>query len=233
MTSKARWVVESLLVGTLAAVMAMPVCAAQQAGATGPPLVIKTTSLPKGYVRQPYHARLEAQGGITPFRWELTDGSLPTGINLQADGELDGAPSQPGEFSLTLTVTDSGKPTYQKQQKLTLLVVAPLLAQWGKYPVVNGQRIEGSILVANQTEQDFDLTAIMLAVAENGRATAIGYQRLLLKKGTDTTEIPFGENLPFGVYDLNVDVVAEVAATNAIYRARLVPKEKLQIQQGP
>jgi len=27
--------------------------------------------------------------------------------------------------------------------------------------------------------------------------------------------------------------VAEVAATNAIYRARLVPKEKLQIQQGP
>jgi hypothetical protein len=230
MTLSARLSVGISLMGIL---MAVQPCAGQQAGATGPPLVIKTTSLPKGYVRQAYHARLEAQGGITPYRWELTDGSLPTGINLQADGELDGAPTQSGEFSFTVTVTDSGKPVFQKQEKLTLLVVAPLLAQWGKYPVVNGQRIEGSILVANQTEQDFDLTAIMLAVAENGRATAIGYQRLLLKKGTDATEIPFGENLPFGVYDLNVDVVAEVAATNSIYRARLVPKEKLQVQEGP
>lgn len=233
MTSTARLVGEFLLVGISLAAAGAPLCTAQQAGATGPPLVIKTTSLPKGYVRQAYQARLEAQGGITPFRWELTSGSLPTGVNLQADGELDGAPAQAGEFTFTVTATDSGKPAYQKQQKLTLLVVAPLLAQWGKYPVVNGQRIEGSILVANQTEQDFDLTAIMLAVAENGRATAIGYQRLLLKKGTDATEIPFGENLPFGAYDLNVDVVAEVAATNSIYRARLMPKEKLQVQQGP
>ncbi len=46
-------------------------------------------------------------------------------------------------------------------------------------------------------------------------------------------EIPFGENLPYGSYQLNADVVAEVAATNSIYRARLVPKELLQIQQGP
>ena len=35
------------------------------------------------------------------------------------------------------------------------------------------------------------------------------------------------------VADLNVDAVAEVPATNTIYRARLVPKEKLIVQQGP
>jgi hypothetical protein len=46
-------------------------------------------------------------------------------------------------------------------------------------------------------------------------------------------EIPFGENLPHGSYELNVDAVAEVAATNSIYRTRLVPKEKFQVQEGP
>jgi len=73
----------------------------------------------------------------------------------------------------------------------------------------------------------------MLAVNEIGRATAVGYQHFTLKNNTADLEIPFGENLPRGSYDLNVDAVAEVPATNTIYRARLVPKEKLVVQQGP
>ena len=88
-------------------------------------------------------------------------------------------------------------------------------------------------MVSNQTEQDFDLTVIMVAVNETGRATAIGYQHFPLKKNTTSLEIPFGENLPQGTYEINVDAVAEVAATNSIYRARLVPKERFQVLQGP
>jgi len=204
-----------------------------QAGANGTPLEIKTTSLPKAYLRQSYTVKLEARGGVTPLNWGISDGAPPNGVQLQPDGELSGAPTETGEFHFTVKVTDSGKPAYQRQQKLTLLVVAPLLAQWGKYPVVNGTRIEGSILVSNQTGDDFDLTAIMLAVNEIGRATAIGYQRFLLKKNSDVVEIPFGENLPPGNYELNVDVVAEVNEPTKIHRVRLVPREKLQIQQGP
>ena len=54
-----------------------------------------------------------------------------------------------------------------------------------------------------------------------------------LKKDTTGMEIPFGENLPQGSYQLNVDAVAEVAATNSIYRARLVPNERFQMLEGP
>jgi len=146
---------------------------------------------------------------------------------------LSGIPTETGDFKFTVTVTDSGKPAVQRNQQLVLTVVAPLMAQWGRYPKVNGRRLEGSIFVSNQTERDFDLTAIMMAVNEIGRATAIGYQRIVLKKNTTSVEIPFGENLPQGSYELNVDAVAEVAATNSIYRARLVPKEKFQLLQGP
>jgi hypothetical protein len=206
---------------------------AQQGAATGEPLVVRTTSLPKAYLRQPYETRLEARGGITPLRWEITEGAAPAGIVLGRDGLLSGAATGTGEFKFTVTATDGGRPAVQRNQQLVLTVVAPLMAQWGRYPKVTGRRLEGSIIVSNQTEQDFDLTAIMMAVNETGRATAIGYQRFALKKSAAGVEIPFGENLPQGSYELNVDAVAEVAATNSIYRARLVPKERFQMLQGP
>ena len=209
------------------------IASAQQGAATGEPLVIQTTNLHKAYLRQHYETRLEAHGGITPLRWEVTEGALPAGIVLAQDGILSGIPTETGEFKFTVTVTDGGRPAMQRNQQLILTVVAPLMAQWGRYPKVTGQRLEGSIIVSNQTEQDFDLTVIMMAVNETGRATAIGYQRFPLKKGDAGTEIPFGENLPQGSYELNVDAVAEVAATNSIYRTRLVPKERFQIVQGP
>lgn len=209
------------------------VVAAQQGAATGEPLVIRTVNLPKAYLRQHYETRLQAQGGVMPLSWEVTEGALPAGVMLSREGVLNGAPSETGEFRFVVTVTDSGKPAYQKKQPLVLTVVAPLLARWGRYPKVNGQRVEGSIVVSNQTEQDFDLTMIALAVNEIGRATAIGYQHFSMKKNTTGVEIPFGDNLPNGTYELNVDAVAEVEATNSVYRARLAPKEKLQVQQGP
>jgi Putative Ig domain len=206
---------------------------AQQGGATGPPLVFRTTTLPKGYLRQPYQARLEADGGITPLRFEVSEGALPAGVVLQSDGLLTGTPTETGEFRFSVTVTDSGKPAYQRKEPLSLVVVAPLMVEWSKYPKVTGARLEGSVKASNQTDRDFDLTVIMVAVNEIGRATAIGYQHFPLKKNSSEIEIPFGENLPHGAYELNVDAVAEVAETGSIYRARLVPKEKFQVQVGP
>jgi hypothetical protein len=214
--------------------LALPaISCAQQGAATGAPLEVRTNSLPKAYLRQHYETHLEASGGITPLGWEITGGAPPAGIVLGRDGVLSGIPTETGEFKFTATVMDSGKPAVQRNQRLVLTVVAPLLVQWGRYPKVTGQRLEGSIVVSNQTEQNFDLTVIMMAVNEIGRATAIGYQRLTLKKETTSLEIPFGENLPHGSYELDVDGVAEVAATNSIYRARLVPKEKFEVQEGP
>lgn len=209
------------------------VAAAQQGAATGEPLVVLTTNLPKAYLRQHYEVHLEARGGITPLRWEITEGALPEGVLLARDGVLSGAPTETGEFRFTVTVTDGGRPAVQRNQQLVLTVVAPLMAQWGRYPKVTGRRLEGSITLSNQTGQDFDLTVIMMAVNEIGRATAIGYQRFTLRKDTTSVEIPFGENLPRGSYELDVDAVAEVAATNSIYRARMVPKERFQVQEGP
>jgi hypothetical protein len=206
---------------------------AQQSGATGEPIWFENTSLPKGFLRQSYHFRLAAQGGIAPLKWELTAGSPPEGIELAVDGSLSGAPLETGSFHFIVTVTDSGKPTQQRKQEFALDVVAPLLVEWSRKPKVTGRRLEGAIQVSNQTGQDFDFTFIALAVDEKGRATAVGYQHFSLNKHTHQLEIPFSENLSRGAYDLHVDTVGEVAATNSIYRVHLSTPERLQVLQGP
>ena len=206
---------------------------AQQGAATGEPVVLKTASLPRGFLRQPYHFKLEAQGGITPIQWEVTAGTPPPGIDLAPDGTLSGAATEADTFHFIVTFTDSGKPVQQKKHEFSLEVVAPLLIEWSKKPKITGRRLEGSIKVSNQTGQDFDLTFVALAVDPTGRATAVGYQHFTLKNNTDDFEIPFGENLPFGTYELHADAIAEVAETNTIYRARLTTGEKLQVLLGP
>jgi hypothetical protein len=222
-----------LAASILLALTLLATSSAQQGGAIGEPIVLQTTSLPKGFLRQPYHFKLEAQGGILPLRWEITAGAQPPGVDLSIDGNLTGAPTEVDSFHFIVTITDSGKPARSQKKEFTIDVVAPLLVEWSKKPKVNGRRVEGAIKVSNQTDQDFDFTFIALAVDATGRATAVGYQHFTLKKNTDEFEIPFGENLPFGTYDLNADAIAEVAATNTIHRVHLATQEKLQVQQGP
>src|SRR5712692_5902140 len=219
-----------LFLGTITAV---PVSAAQQGAATGEPLSIQTASLPKAILRQEYRFQLQAQGGISPLKWKVSGGALPRGMTLSEDGVLNGVPSERGEFRFVVTVSDSGKPAQERNRELILRVVAPLLVEWSRYPRITGKRVECAVKAFNQTEQDFDLTVIVLAVNEIGRAIAVGYQHFTLNKSTADLELAFGENLPRGTYEVHVDVVGEVAATNTVYRARLVTGEKLQVQQGP
>jgi hypothetical protein len=196
-------------------------------------ILIQTTSMPKVFLRHPLRIELKAQGGTAPLRWEVTGGDMPPGLTLSPDGVLSGIPNKLGKYSFTVTVRDSGRPPHERNQELTLVVTAPLLVEWSRPPVVNGQRVEGAIKVTNGTDTDFDLTEIVMAVNEIGRATALGYQHFKLTAGTEEFEIPFGENLPSGAYQLHVDAVAEVPETNTIYRARLTPEEKTVVQKGP
>lgn len=197
------------------------------------PLSIATITLPRADFRHEFRFALTARGGVPPYKWRVTSGELPLNLDLSDDGVISGLAKQLGEFRFSVTVTDSSKPPQSATQEFRLSVVTPLLVEWVKYPTVNGQRVEGAIKVSNGTEHDFDLTEIAVAVNEIGRATALGYQHFVLKKDTADLEIPFGENLPNGIYQINVDVVAEVPEINAIYRAHLVPQKPIQVQQGP
>lgn len=218
-----------LLLGAMLAVTA----SAQRTGPTSEALTVKTTSLPRAFLRREFDYPLKAEGGTQPLRWQVDKGDLPAGMELRADGLLAGMPTGAGEFHFTVRVSDGSRPALEKTQELVLRVVAPLLAQWEHAPSVVGRRLEGSVKLSNQTEEDFDLTFVVLAVNETGRATAIGYQRFALNKDTVDFEVPFGESMPPGSYEIDADVVGEVPSTNSIYRSHLVAKERLQIVGEP
>lgn len=80
---------------------------------TAPTLNITTTSLPNGVLNQAYNANLTASGGVQPYTWALTAGSLPTGLTLNANGAITGTPTVLGTSSFTVQVTDSETPTHQ------------------------------------------------------------------------------------------------------------------------
>src|SRR5258708_11064142 len=179
-----------------------------------------------------YYSRPPARGGTGLYHWRLISGSLPAGLKLNEAGEITGTPQETGQFDFDLLLTDSDNPPRQLRKKFSLSIEAPLAIDWGHKANVNGPRMEGSIKVSNHTGRDFDLTMIVLAVNEVGRATAISYQHFPLKKNTRDMEIPFGDTPSRGVYQVNVDVVAEEPVSKRIFAARLVVP-KLAVTQGP
>lgn len=152
--------------------------------------------LPNAYAHRHYEFRFHAHNGVSVFHWKLEKGALPPGLKLDDTGLLAGEPERPGEFQFTVSVTDGGNTQTAVQKGFLLRVVSGLALSWKNPAHVSGNRIEGSAQVSNETPDDIDLTFVVMAVAGNGRATAIGYQHFALKRGTIAMELPFGETLP-------------------------------------
>jgi hypothetical protein len=219
-----------LHVGVASDVQSQPDDAAQSQQA----LVIENDSeLPETYPRANYEIRFRAHGGVPVLHWRLEKGALPPGLKLEDDGLLHGQPERTGEFQFAVSVRDGSQPPQAVQKEFLLRVRSALSLNWKTAAHVDGSRIEGSVEVTNTTPDDMDLTFIVMAVAGNGRATAIGYQHFLLRRGTIAKELPFGETLPRGGYVVHVDAVGEVEAKNLIYRDRMETPRPLQVTVGP
>jgi hypothetical protein len=249
------WVADLLLPapGILVAAMAAPynlsvaaqlskifcrwlVLAAIAAGAqqvAGPDsLSITTQDLPKALLWEPYVFEIEASGGIAPYHWQRVAGSLPRGFVVNEDGRVSGLLSEAGSFEFTVLCSDHSNPATSQKKQFVLTAETPLSAAWLRKAQITGQRLDGSIQVSNRSGRDLDLTFIVLAVNDIGRATAIGYQHFPLKKNTRDVELPFGDTLSPGNYVVNVDVVGEEPISRGIFRARLVSAQQT-ITPGP
>jgi hypothetical protein len=70
------------------------------------PLEILTDSLPDASWGEEYSVTLQATGGVPPYTWSISAGSLPTGLSLTG-ALVSGIPTAPGTFDFTIQVTDS------------------------------------------------------------------------------------------------------------------------------
>ncbi len=213
--------------------LAEPQAAAEPAQGDAGLVIEGDRELPEGYPRRHYEFRFHARNGVSVLHWKVEKGALPPGMKLDDTGLLLGEPERTGEFQFTVSVTDGGNAQTAMQKGFLLRVVSGLALNWKAPAHVTGNRIQGSVQVSNVTPDDIDLTFDVKAVAENGRATEIGYQRFVLRRGTIGMDLPFGETLPRGAYVIYVNASGEVAARNLIYTERMQTPGPLQVAVGP
>lgn len=85
----------------------------------------RQSSLGGAFVNQAYTKQLSASGaGSSPLIWSIVSGSLPPGLSInQSTGQISGTPTQTGDWTFKVKVTDG---TRQDQQTYTLSIVQPL-----------------------------------------------------------------------------------------------------------
>jgi hypothetical protein len=88
------------------------------------PLKITSSALPNGQVGHAYSALLTATGGMAPYSWALSSGTLPAGLTLNAaSGAITGTPTATANgAALSFTVSDSSATVQQRSMTLTLNV---------------------------------------------------------------------------------------------------------------
>ncbi len=95
----------------------------------GAPLTITTTSpLPTGEVGVQYSDTLTATGGVTPYTWSISSGSLPPGLTLTASsGLISGSPTTAGAYTFGVSVKDNANTTAALPSLSPLTPAPPLI----------------------------------------------------------------------------------------------------------
>jgi hypothetical protein len=84
-------------------------------------LAITSTSLPGATAGTNYSTNLSATGGVTPYNWSISAGSLPSGMNLSGN-TISGIATTAGTVSFTIMVNDASGGS---QSAAVSIVVAP------------------------------------------------------------------------------------------------------------
>ena len=110
------------VLGLLSAVATSPGCGSPTEPGCSEAVEISTFELPDGVVGSPYSAMLVATNGDGSYAWALTEGQLPAGLTLSAQGEISGTPTQSEEQTFTVSVTSDGA---TDSRELLLRIAAP------------------------------------------------------------------------------------------------------------
>ncbi len=95
-----------------------------------PTIVVSPTTLPGGAaVGSAYSTTITASGGVSPYTFAVSSGSLPAGLTLSPGGTISGTPTAGGTFNFTVRATDaSGAPgPFSGTQPYSLTVAAPTI----------------------------------------------------------------------------------------------------------
>jgi hypothetical protein len=91
-------------------------------GVSYPAPSVLTSTLPTGTAGSAYTAPLSATGGVSPYAWTITSGSLPAGLTLSPSGLISGTPTSAGTSTFAVQVSDSSVEPMTASQPLSLTI---------------------------------------------------------------------------------------------------------------
>ena len=122
---------------------------------------ITTKFLPEGKVNEEYATSLSANGS-EPITWNVTDGNLPTGLNLSTNGKITGIPTAPGDYVFTVTASnDAG--SVSKELTIHVKDVDPIYSIQNSGDISFADTLEGytpevkTIMITNDGNQPITL----------------------------------------------------------------------------
>lgn len=95
---------------------------------TSTPVTVTTTSLHNGISTTVYAPiTLAASGGLGPYTFSVSTGTLPAGLTLSSTGVLSGTPTTPGTSNFTIQAADSQLVPATGTKVFNIVVFAPLV----------------------------------------------------------------------------------------------------------
>ncbi|MCC8621923.1 putative Ig domain-containing protein [Xanthomonas vesicatoria] len=133
-------------------------------------LVIGQGTLPPAVNGTAYSQTLTVSGGVAPYRFSVTSGTLPAGLTLAADGTLSGTPSAEGVSNFTITVTDASAASSAQAYSVSVGSAAPVAV------ADTAVTMDGTAVTVAVTGNDTGtITAIAITTAPtNGSAVVNG-----------------------------------------------------------
>lgn len=92
-------------------------------------LEVVTTELPDAKEGAAYAFQIEARGGLPPYAFSLTEGTLLEGLQVYPDGRLAGTPRSFGSRPFTVTVEDTRGRRASRSLRLDVLSLRPMIVR--------------------------------------------------------------------------------------------------------
>ncbi len=70
-------------------------------------LAFTNSTLPIAYIGQQFRFNLQVAGGVAPYTFSVSNGTLPSGLTLNSNGEITGLPQTASNSSITFRVVDA------------------------------------------------------------------------------------------------------------------------------
>ena len=175
-------------------------------GSGSVPLSANDPPLPMGITGTPYNQTLSAAGGLPPYAWSMTSGSLPPGLTVQpGTATISGTPLAAGSFNFSVVVSDSASPKAAVVLNLNILVVTP-----ESVPHISTVKYKSGSRKLIINGENFDPAAQVLVDAAGDTIRSNGPTMLVVKpvslaSGTHTVTVVNPNGVPPATVSLTVN----------------------------